>query len=101
MIASYTCESCFKEYDDEDEFVTCRGDACHEIVCRKCAVKCKDITCKDYVCVDCAGKEPMKHYCVKHAMWFEDNDGEWHNFDYAAKNLSHDEGYKYLKEKYP
>lgn len=106
MRATYECEQCFEEYDHEDEFVRCHGDACHEEVCRKCAEKCKDPTCNNYVCKECKSGSSRQYcgdYCIDCAMWEDEKDeegeetGDWVNFDYVAKGLTHDQGLKFLK----
>lgn len=101
MRATYECEQCFTEYESEDEFVTCRGDACHEMVCKNCATKCKDKKCTRYVCDDCKsryGKYLGDVYCIDHAIFFEDEDEELKNFDYVKRRMSHEKGLEYVKK---
>jgi len=108
MRVTYQCEQCFTDYRNEDDFVVCHGDACHEEVCRNCATKCKDPTCNQYVCNSCSegsSKQYCGPYCIDCAMWEPevDEDGEETgddvNFDYIAKGFNHDDGLKFLKEK--
>lgn len=103
MIASYECEQCFRTYDSENKFIHCAGDTCRESVCKDCAKKCKNPECTKWVCNNClegSSKQYCGEYCVKCSMWSEDEDGEWHNFDFAKRDMSHSEGLKFLK-KYP
>lgn len=114
MRATYECELCFEEYEDEDSFVRCHGDACREEVCINCAKKCKDPTCKQYICEQCQDDygSYMGEYCIDCAMWDDLDDrnpddadeeddlwnGETRNFDYVARGLTHDAGLAFLKE---
>lgn len=104
MYATFTCEQCFQEYDDEQKFVRCHGDACSEIVCINCATKCKDPSCKKHICDQClkysSSKQYCGPYCIEHAIWSTDEDGECHNFDYVKEGMSHKEGLAFL-EKFP
>ena len=102
MRATYECENCFNEYDHEDEFVQCHGDACHELVCiTNCAKKCKDTTCKHHVCQQCRDSysDYMGEYCIDCAMWDDTEEDGMVNFDYVAKGMTHDQGLAYLKGK--
>lgn len=104
MYANYTCEQCFNEYDDESKFVQCRGDACHETVCKNCAQKCKNPECSRWVCDQCrkysSSKEYCGDYCIDCAMWSTNKDDDWKNFDFVKRGMTHKEGLDFLK-KYP
>ena len=102
MYATYTCEQCFSEHNNESDFVQCSGDACHECVCKECAKKCKNPECKRWVCDNCLQGQSAKYageYCIKCAMWSTDKDGEWKNFDFVKRKMTHAEGLAYLDKK--
>jgi hypothetical protein len=99
MYARFTCETCFQDYDDEGFFVTCRGDACDEQVCKECAKKCKNPECKNWVCENClrgSAKEYCGEYCIKCALWITDKNDEWKNFDFFKKKLTYIQAKKKL-----
>lgn len=107
MIATYMCELCSQQYGQENFFVRCHGDVCHEEVCKNCAKKCKDPDCDQWVCESCLEKPSNKQYCgpycIDCAMWepMLDEDGEETdeevNFDYVSRSLTHDQGLRFLK----
>lgn len=106
MYAVFTCEQCFEEYDDDNEFVPCSGDACNETVCKSCAKKCKDPDCKRWVCESCLEGSSSKYcgtYCIKCAMWHDDlkDPEEWVNFDYIDLGMKHDKASAFLKTATP
>ena len=63
MEVTYTCELCSRDYHSEDDFITCRGDACNEQVCRNCAKSCRNPKCVEHVCETCQASESSGPYC--------------------------------------
>ena len=105
MYAIFTCEQCFSEYNNESDFVICRGDACNEEVCKDCAKKCKNPECHSYVCDNCSNHSSSAkycgEYCIQCAMWSTDPEtADWVNFDFVAKGMTHTEGLAHLKSEH-